>query len=98
MTRRKWRTGVIRTVRGTIGHSVRETLARLTQPTLLFMGEHDRIVSFEESWEAARMAPAVQFVPVPYCGHAPHQERPRYVNRRVIRFLKQGAARQPIRA
>ena len=73
--------GVLRSVRGTLGHSIQDQLAKLTQPTLMIFGENDRIVNPMEAKEAALNAPAVRFVGIPKCGHAPHQEKARYVNR-----------------
>ncbi len=88
LNQKKWKIGVLRSVRGTLGHSIKDQLARLTQPTLMIFGENDRIVNPMEAKEAALNAPAVRYVGIPKCGHAPHQEKARYVNRQVIKFLK----------
>ena len=41
---RRWRTGLLRTIRGTMEHCVRDQLAEVVQPTLLVSGQEDRIV------------------------------------------------------
>src|SRR5262249_44265078 len=41
---RRWRVGLLRTIRGTMEHTVRSRLRSLTQPTLLVSGREDRIV------------------------------------------------------
>src|SRR5205807_1041075 len=46
---RRWRTGLLRTVRGTTDHCVRDRLHEVTQPTLLVTGHEDRIVSPEHA-------------------------------------------------
>lgn len=84
---RRWRTGFLRTVRGTTDHNVRDRLAEVRQPTLLVSGKNDRIVDPEQAKLAACLLPKGQFVSVPRCGHAPQLERPWLVNRMVLHFL-----------
>ena len=84
---RRWRTGLLRTIRGTMGHCVRDQLARVTQPTLLISGREDRIVDPAQAEEAAGLLPHGRFLPIPRCGHAPQVEKPRLVNRLVLDFL-----------
>jgi pimeloyl-ACP methyl ester carboxylesterase len=84
---RRWRTGLLRTIRGTMGHCVREQLARVTQPTLLISGREDRIVDPVEAEDAARLLPRGQFLLIPECGHAPQVEKPRLINHTVVDFL-----------
>jgi pimeloyl-ACP methyl ester carboxylesterase len=84
---RRWRTGLLRTVRGTRAHTVRDLLPRVTQPTLLIAGRDDRIVDPAHAEEAARLLPNGHFLSIPQCGHAPHIERAGMVNRLVVRFL-----------
>ncbi|HZT79207.1 MAG TPA: alpha/beta hydrolase [Gemmataceae bacterium] len=84
---RRWRTGLLRTVRGTTGHRVVDRLAEVTRPTLLVAGREDRIVDPEQAAMASKFLPSGQFVCIPNCGHAPMIERPRLVNRLVVRFL-----------
>ena len=57
---RRWRTGFLRTVRGTMEHRVRDLLPQVTQPTLLVVGGEDRIVDPQQAIEAARMLPQRQ--------------------------------------
>jgi pimeloyl-ACP methyl ester carboxylesterase len=86
---RRWRTGFLRTIRGTMSCSVRERLAAVTAPTLLVSGREDQIVDPHTAEEAARELPEGRFLLIPRCGHAPHMEKPWTINRLVLRFLTQ---------
>jgi pimeloyl-ACP methyl ester carboxylesterase len=86
-TRKRWRVGVMRTIRGTMDHRIRDVLPRLTQPTLVICGEQDRIVDVEQAISAARLLPRGRLMVVPRCGHAPHMEQAGMVNRAVVEFL-----------
>lgn len=86
-TNRRWRSGLMRTIRGTMEHCVRELLPRVLQPTLLVTGREDRIVDPAHAEEAARLLPNGHFLAIPQCGHAPHIERAWMVNRLVVHFL-----------
>jgi pimeloyl-ACP methyl ester carboxylesterase len=85
---RRWRIGLLRTVRGTMEYSVRDRLPQVTQPALLVSGGEDRIVDPCHAAEAARLLPKGRHVKIPRCGHAPQMERPGLINRLVERFLK----------
>src|SRR5439155_3793653 len=54
---RRWRSGLLRTIRGTTDHCVRERLPQVTQPTLLASGREDRIVDPSHPAEASRLLP-----------------------------------------
>jgi pimeloyl-ACP methyl ester carboxylesterase len=84
---RRWRRGLLHTVRGTTGHCVRERMAQMPQPTLVVSGREDRIVDPEEAAAAARRLPRGQYLVIPRCGHAPQMERPWRINRLVAHFL-----------
>jgi pimeloyl-ACP methyl ester carboxylesterase len=84
---RRWRRGLLRTIRGTMEHSVRALLPRLEQPTLLLAGEADRIVDPDHAAAVAPLLPRGEFVCIPRCGHAPQVERAKVVNRLVVEFL-----------
>jgi pimeloyl-ACP methyl ester carboxylesterase len=86
-TNRRWRSGLLRTVRGTMDHGVRPLLAQLTQPTLLIGGQEDRIVNPVHAAEAAHALANGHFVLIPHCGHAPQIEKARLINRLVLDFL-----------
>jgi pimeloyl-ACP methyl ester carboxylesterase len=92
---RRWRIGLLRTVRGTMDHRVRELLPRVGQPTLLVVGREDRIVDPHQAVEAARRLPRGKLVVLPSCGHAPQIERPTATNRLVVDFLNESAADRP---
>ena len=86
---RKWKKGVLRTLRGTVGHSVNHLLEQVPHPTLLIWGSDDRVISdVAGSMRAAdRMLKSRQVV-IPKCGHAPQIEKSRLVNTLVTRFLR----------
>lgn len=84
---RRWRSGLMRTIRGTMAHCVRDLLPRVTQPTLLVAGQEDRIVDPHHAEAAAQLLPDGHFLVIPQCGHAPHIERAGMINRLVVDFL-----------
>lgn len=86
-TSRRWRSGLLRTIRGTMDHCVQPRLARVRQRTLLVAGREDRIVDPRQAETAAGLLPQGEFVSIPQCGHAPQLEKPSLINRLVVRFL-----------
>ena len=84
---RRWRSGFLRTIRGTMDFGVRDRLRDIPHPTLIVSGREDRIVDPQTLAEAARTLPRGQFLLIPDCGHAPHMERPWMINRLVVHFL-----------
>jgi pimeloyl-ACP methyl ester carboxylesterase len=86
-TDRRWRLGLLRTIRGTMDHSVRDLLPQVRQPALLIAGQEDRIVDPEHAAAVAPLLPRGEFVCLPQCGHAPQMEKPKLVNRLVVEFL-----------
>jgi pimeloyl-ACP methyl ester carboxylesterase len=84
---RRWKTGLLRMVRGTMEHVVRDRLAELRQPTLLVSGAKDRIVDPATAAEAALRLPQGHYLSIPRCGHAPQMEKPSRINPLVVHFL-----------
>jgi pimeloyl-ACP methyl ester carboxylesterase len=84
---RRWRLGLLHTVRGTRHHCVRDRLAQVPHPTLLISGREDRIVDPRSAAEAARLLRRGHHLSIPRCGHAPQLEKPGLVNRLVLHFL-----------
>jgi pimeloyl-ACP methyl ester carboxylesterase len=84
---RRWRIGFAQTIRDTKDHCVRGRLADIKQPILLISGQEDRIVNPEEVRTAAGELSQGQFLMIPRCGHAPQIEKPRFINRLVVRYL-----------
>lgn len=84
---RRWRTGLLRTLRGTMDHVIRDRLGNVPHPTLLVSGADDRIVDPQTAAEAARLLPQGHYVSIPQCGHAPQMEKAWLVNRLVVQFL-----------
>jgi pimeloyl-ACP methyl ester carboxylesterase len=84
---RTWKTGFIRTVRGTLEHSVREQLKNVQAPTLLVTASEDKVCDPRTAEEAARELPCGFFRKVARCGHAPQIEKHWLINRLVVNFL-----------
>lgn len=84
---RRWRTGLLRTIRGTMEHSVRDSIADVSRPALLIVGRNDQIVDPDQSIEAGRRLPNGRIVVLEDCGHAPQIEHADVVNRLVVSFL-----------
>lgn len=85
---RKWKKGFLRTVRGTVGHTVAPLLDTIPHPTLLIWGANDRVIGdVPGSMRAADRLTRGQQVLIPRCGHAPQIEKSRLVNTLVTRFL-----------
>ncbi len=86
---RKWKKGVVRTLRGTVGHSVAELLPAVPQPTLVIWGANDRVLSdVRGAIHAADQILRATQVVIPKCGHAPQIEKAGLVNRLIASFLR----------
>ena len=86
---RKWKKGVLRTLRGTVGHSVAPLLPRIPHPTLVIWGANDRVLSdVPGAVRAADGIPNVRQVVIPKCGHAPQIENARLVNQLISKYLR----------
>jgi pimeloyl-ACP methyl ester carboxylesterase len=88
---RRWRRGLLQTIRGTLNYRVRDRLPRIAQPTLVVVGTDDRIVDPQETITAARLLPRGRLVVLEACGHAPQIERTDIINALVVRFLQSAA-------
>ena len=88
-TSRRWKSGLLRTIRGTMDHRVRVRLADVPHRTLLVVGSEDRIVDPKQAIDAAKLLPDGKLVVLPRCGHAPQMEEPEKINRLVADFLTQ---------
>jgi pimeloyl-ACP methyl ester carboxylesterase len=86
-TNRRWRAGLMRSIRGTMDHRVRDRLREVKQPTLLVVGRQDRIVDPRQSVTAAKLLPHGRLVVLDECGHAPQMEKADTINRLVVDFL-----------
>ena len=86
---RKWKKGILKTLRGTVGHSVSDLLELVPHPTLLIWGSDDRVISdVAGSMRAAERLIKGRQVVIPKCGHAPQIEKSRLVNTLITRFLR----------
>lgn len=84
---RMWQKGFLRTVNGTLAHSVREQLKKVTAPTLLVTASGDKVCDPKTAEEAARDLPCGFFRKIERCGHAPQIEKHWLINRLVVDFL-----------
>jgi pimeloyl-ACP methyl ester carboxylesterase len=84
---RRWKTGFIKSVRGTLEHTVRDKMRLVQAPTLLVTGAEDKVCDPAVAREAAAELPNGLFVSIPKCGHAPQIEKAWKVNRLVVHFL-----------
>jgi abhydrolase domain-containing protein 6 len=86
---RRWKKGVLRTLRGTVGHSVAPLLPLVPHPTLVIWGANDRVLSdVRGAIRAAEQILRVRQVVIPKCGHAPQIEKARLVNHLISRYLR----------
>ncbi len=88
---REWKKGVLRTLRGTLGHSVADLLDKIPHPSLTIWGTEDKVIAdVAGSVRAAERILKVRQVVIPKCGHAPQIEKSHLVNQLVTRFLRDG--------
>jgi pimeloyl-ACP methyl ester carboxylesterase len=78
---------MLRTVRGTSGHSVRDKLPQVIQPTLLICGKQDTVVDSVQAMDAVKGLPNFRILLLDRCGHAPQIELASRLNREVRGFL-----------
>ncbi len=79
----------VRTARATFGFAVRERLAEITAPTLVIVGEEDRVTPPVLSEELAARIRGARLVRIPGAGHISNMERPGEFNRALSDFLSQ---------
>ncbi len=65
----------------------RDTLAEITVPTLVLVGDSDPLVSLDRSKEMAAGISGSKLVIVPECGHFSTLEQPGAVNRALIEWI-----------
>lgn len=84
---RSWRKGLLRTVRGTSEHSVRERLPQVAAPALLICGKEDQVVDPVQAIDAVKDLTNFKVLLLEHCGHAPQIEMAGRVNRVIRDFL-----------
>jgi pimeloyl-ACP methyl ester carboxylesterase len=84
---RQWTKGFLRTVKGTLEHTVREQMKKVAAPTLLVTASNDRVCDPKTAEDAARELPNGHFRKIERCGHAPQIEKHWLINRLVVDFL-----------
>ena len=92
---RRWRTGLLRTIRGTMGHGVRDRLRRgHPADACSSRGREDRIVDPAVAPRRPGCCPTATSCRSRSCGHAPQMEKPWLINRLVVHFLTQPRRRR----
>ena len=76
---------------GVARHDARAWLDRIAAPTLVLVGDEDRLTPLYQARLLARTIPAARLVEIPGCGHASHLEAPAAFNRAVTGFLAESS-------
>jgi pimeloyl-ACP methyl ester carboxylesterase len=76
----------LRGVRPEVYQPIVDSLAQITQPTLIIWGDCDRIIPVKHAHIAAEKLPNNQLQIFPNCGHNPYLEYPDRFNRSVLEF------------
>ncbi|WP_310426313.1 alpha/beta fold hydrolase [Chamaesiphon sp. VAR_48_metabat_135_sub] len=74
-------------VRPQVYQPIVNSLAKITQKTLIIWGEFDRIIPVKHAYIAATGLPNNQLCIFPNCGHHPYLEYPAKFDRLVLEFL-----------
>lgn len=70
-----------------IRHSVRDTAARITTPTLLIAGDQDDITPLEKQKELVKLFPKARLSIIKNVGHLTHYETPEIVAEYIYDFI-----------
>lgn len=73
-----------------------ESLGRLSQPTLIMVGEHDRPRPVSEASEMTECLPNARLEVIPNAGHIPAKEQPETVNQHLQQFLSPEILREAV--
>lgn len=74
-------------VRAQVYQPILDSLAKITQKTLIIWGDCDRIIPVKHAYVAAAGLPNSQLHIFPNCGHHPYLEYPEKFDRLVLEFL-----------
>ena len=77
----------VRAAHAAFGFSVCERLSEITAPTLVIVGDADRVTPPLLSEDIAARIPGARLVRIPAAGHIANLERPHEFNRAVLDFL-----------
>lgn len=70
--------------------------ANITQPTLILLGEHDRVIPIASGDELAARIPNARLIRIRSAGHLPLEEQPESSNAALLRFLQEGPEPVPV--
>lgn len=76
-----------RSLRATRSYPIRETIERITVPTRLIWGAHDRMTPVDSWVPVAEGAPTCELDVIEDCGHIPMLEKPEHYTASLVRFL-----------
>jgi pimeloyl-ACP methyl ester carboxylesterase len=82
----------LRQSNGVLAHDVESQLGRITAPTLITFGRHDRLTSTRFADGLKNAIRGSQVWVFDECAHAPIYERVEEFNQRTLAFLRQHAA------
>jgi pimeloyl-ACP methyl ester carboxylesterase len=68
--------------------AVYDRVGTLSMPKLLFWGDKDNVIPFDNSQLVRAALPGIQFHVIPDCGHMPNVETPELFTKLLIEFLK----------
>lgn len=77
----------IKSVEATVNFDIRHEIHRITCPTLVVVGEFDRLTPLSEAKALCAGIPDARLVVIPKAGHVSNLEQPDVFNRHVLRFL-----------
>ena len=77
----------IKTVRSTVDFDRRDNLKRITAPTLVLNGEHDKLTPPTMARDLAAQIPGARVEIIADAGHLINIEQPEVFNRLVLEFL-----------
>lgn len=78
----------LRAARAVFTFDAGERLKRLSQPTLVIVGEEDRVTPLPLAQELARSIAQSELAVVPQAGHISNVENPTHFNQAVLSFLR----------
>jgi pimeloyl-ACP methyl ester carboxylesterase len=81
------RESYIKSVEATVDFDIRHAIHEISCPTLVLVGEFDRLTPLEEAQAIATAIPGARLVVIPRAGHLSNIEEPEVFNREVLNFL-----------
>ena len=83
-----WGAGMWEVVRANRRTHLGSRIERLSVPTLMITGDHDRVVPTRQTVRAAHAIPGAELEVISECGHIPQEEQPERFLEIVTRFIR----------